>query len=98
MYSKAGPVMVEPSGLCAIGSVMVVLKFAVLVPAALSHPLQTMVNPRGIRNEFASTAVLVIEPGSFPPPVTRPSDVQVFPPRLGGLYITLCAPRVRSIG
>src|SRR5439155_34463 len=64
MYSNAGPAMVEPSGYFAIGSVIVVLKFAVLVPAAKSHPLQTIVYPRGIRDEFArpgeSTAVIWI--------------------------------------
>ena len=39
MYSKAGPVIDEPSALWATGSVIVVLKFAELVPAARSHPL-----------------------------------------------------------
>ena len=43
MYSYAGPVIDEPSGFFAIGSVIVALKFAVLVPADLSQPLQTMV-------------------------------------------------------
>jgi hypothetical protein len=43
MYSNAGPVIDEPSAFLAIGKVIVVLKLAVLVPAALSHPLQTIV-------------------------------------------------------
>ena len=44
MYSYAGPVIVVGrSGFLAIGSVIVALKFAVLVPADLSHPLQTIV-------------------------------------------------------
>ena len=100
MYSNAGPVMVEPSGYFAIGSVIVVLKFAVLVPAAKSHPLQTIVYPRGIRNEFARTVEsVIVEPGSFvTPPLTRPNPVHVLPPRLGGSYITLWAPLFRSMG
>ena len=43
MYSYAGPVIDEPSGFLAMGRVIVVLKLAVLVPADLSHPLQTIV-------------------------------------------------------
>ncbi len=42
MYSKAGPVIDEPSRFFATGSVIVVLKLALLVPAALSHPLHTI--------------------------------------------------------
>ena len=88
MYSNAGPVMVVPSLFFAIGSVIVVLKLALLVPAAKSQPLQTIVNPRGIRNEFARTVGSVIEPGSLPPPLIRAREVHVLPPRLGGSYIT----------
>src|SRR2546425_12870482 len=97
MYSNAGPMIDEPSAFLAIGSVIVVLKFAVLVPADLSHPLQTIVKPRGIRNAFASTVGSVIEPGSLPP-VMRPSEAQVLPPRFGGSYITLWAPALVLIG
>src|SRR3954467_10264874 len=97
MYSYAGPVMDVPFAFFAMGSVIVVLKFALFVPAALSHPLHTMVNPRGIRNALARTARSVTEPGSFPPG-KRPSDAQVLPPRFGGSYMTLCAPLVTSIG
>src|SRR3954463_7414000 len=43
MYSNAGPVIVEPSRLRATGKVMVVLKLALLVPAAKSQPLNTTV-------------------------------------------------------
>ena len=42
MYSNAGPVMEVPSGFFAIGTVMVVLNFELSVPAAKSHPLQTI--------------------------------------------------------
>src|SRR5262245_15555517 len=97
MYSNEGPVMVDPSVFTAIGSVMVVLKLLELVPAALSHPLQTMVWPRGMKNAFAKTSGSVTEPGSFPPG-KRPKVAQVLLPRLGGSYITLCAPRFRWIG
>ena len=51
-----------------------------------------------MKNAFASTAGSVIEPGSSPPPETRPNAVQVLPPRLGGSYIILPAPFLRSIG
>src|SRR5690348_18092220 len=99
MYSNAGPVIV-PVGLavvgatCATGSVIVVLKFALLVPAEASQPLHTMVKPRGMRKALASTAGSVIEPGSLPPG-TRPKVFQVLRPRLGGSYIILCAPFLR---
>src|SRR5437660_1396363 len=83
MYSNAGPVIFEPSVFFAIGSVIVVLKPAVLVPAALSHPLQTIVYPRGIRNDFARMAASVTEPGSLPPAGKRPREAQGLPPRLG---------------
>ncbi len=42
MYSNAGPVMVVPL-LVATGRLIIELKFAVLVPAAKSQPLHTMV-------------------------------------------------------
>src|SRR4051812_37524384 len=98
MYSKAGPVMVVLPGPCATGTVMVVLNPALLVPAEKSQPLHTMVYPRGIRKAFASATGSVTEPGSLPPALNRPSDAQVFRPRLGGSYITLCAPFPRSTG
>src|SRR5439155_11225155 len=98
MYSYAGPVIVEPSGFLAIGSVIVRLKFAVLVPADLSQPLHTIVKPRGIRKEFANTVgSVIVAPGSLPPG-TRPREAHVLPPRFGGSYITLWAPLLRSIG
>ena len=43
MYSYAGPVIEEPSGFCATGSVIVVLKLELSVPAAASQPLNTIV-------------------------------------------------------
>ena len=43
MYSYAGPVIDEPSGFFATGSVIVVLKSSLSVPALKSHPLQTIV-------------------------------------------------------
>src|SRR6266550_1166840 len=98
MYSNAGPVMEEPSLFFAIGSEIVVLLFAVLVPAAKSQPLHTIVYPRGIRNEFARTVWSVIEPGSLPPPLTRARAVHVLPPRFGGSYITRWLPLPRSTG
>src|SRR5438094_4868125 len=98
MYSNAGPVMEEPSLFFAIGSVIVVLKPAVLVPAAKSQPLHTIVYPRGIRNELVRTVGSVIEPGSLPPPETRASPVHVLPPRFGGSYITWWLPLLRSTG
>src|SRR5512140_2802972 len=97
MYSNAGPVMLDPSGLRATGSVMVVLKFAVLVPADLSQPLKTMVYPRGMKKAFASAVGSVTDPGSLPPG-KRPSVLQVLLPRFGGSYMTLWAPFLKSIG
>src|SRR5713101_2947481 len=103
MYSNASPVIDVPSGFLAIGSVIVVLKFVAVAGAAdLSHPLHTIVKPRGIRNEFASTVGSVMaEPGSLPfLPVgteTRPKEAHVLLPRFGGSYITLWAPLLRSI-
>src|SRR5262245_58221719 len=84
-------------GTLAMGSVIVVLKFAVLVPADLSHPLHTIVKPRGIRNALASTAGSVTEPGSLPPGM-RPKGPHVLLPRFGGSYMTSWAPLVKSIG
>src|SRR3954471_22506216 len=98
MYSNAGPVIEEPSGFFATGSVMVVLKFELSVPAAKSQPLQTIEYPRGNRNELSKTAPSVIEPGSSPPREIRASGVQVLPPRLGGSYITLWLPLLKSTG
>jgi len=42
MYSYDGPVIDEPSGFLATGSVTVVTKPALLVPALLSQPLHTI--------------------------------------------------------
>ena len=79
--------MVEPPGFLAIGSVAVMLKLALLLPADLSQPLQTMVTPRGIRKLLASSAgSVIVVPGSLPAG-TRPKVFQVLRPRLGGSYI-----------
>ena len=43
MYSYAGPVIEEPSGFFAIGTVIVETKPELSVPAETSHPLQTIV-------------------------------------------------------
>src|SRR4029079_16488928 len=101
MYSYDGPVIV-PVGFEAAGLNLAIGKFADAfsvsrVPRA-SQPLQTRLKPRGMRKEFASTVGSVIEPGSSPPPLTRPRALQVLPPRLGGSYITWSAPFLRSIG
>src|ERR1051325_5206092 len=86
MYSYDGPVIVEPSGFFASGNCAEAVR-ALRSPSS-SQPLHTMVYPRGMRKEFASTVGLVIDAGSSPPPETRASAVQVLPPRLGGSYIT----------
>ena len=103
MYSYAGPVIELPFVFFAIGSVIVVLKFALLEPADLSQPLHTTVNPRCIRNRLASAVGFVMaEPGSslFLPAstTTRPRFAHVLPPRFGGSYIILWAPLLRSTG
>src|SRR5437867_128498 len=98
MYSYEGPVIVWLPGFLAMGRVIVMLKFAVLVPADLSHPLQTMVKPRGMRNALPRMAGSVTEPGSLPPAGKRPRLCHVFRPRFGGSYMTLWAPWLRSFG
>ena len=62
MYSYEGPVIAVPSGFFATGSVIVVLKPALSVPALKSHPLHTMLTqfkdvpamPPGFLVPFAS--------------------------------------------
>src|SRR5688500_5781170 len=98
MYSYAGPVIEEPSGFFAIGKVIVDTKPELSVPAETSHPLPTIVYPCGMRNAFANSVAVVIEPGSLPAAETRPNAAQVLRPRCGGSYTTLWAPLVRSIG
>src|SRR4051794_21150273 len=97
MYSDAGPVIVEPSRLRATGKVLVVLKLALLVPAAKSQPLNTPAEPLGMKNALASAAASVTEPGAWPPG-NRPNVAQVLPPRLGGSYMTLWLPLLKSMG
>ena len=83
--------MIEvPFGLTAMGTdtAWVRLERRVALVVNGSHPLHTIVNPLGIRNEFASTVVSVMVAGSLPPPLTRANAVQVLPPRFGGSYIT----------
>src|SRR5665213_3361928 len=98
MYSYDGPVIEERSGFFATGTVIVETNPVLSVPAEPSQPLHTIVYPRGIRSAFASSVLSAIEPGSFPPDETRRSAAHVLRPRFGGSYITLWAPRVRSIG
>jgi hypothetical protein len=83
-------VIVLPSGFLAIGTEMAWVRLLRRVALVVngSHPLHTIVNPLGIRNEFARTVVSVMVAGSLPPPLTRASAVQVLPPRFGGSYIT----------
>src|SRR5262249_58733214 len=94
LYSYAGPVIDEPSAFLATGNAT---DWVCVVPRLASgtngsHPLQTSVYPRGIRNEFSSTAGSVMDAGSLPPPLTLPKAVHVLLPRLGGSYITLPYP------
>src|SRR4051812_12668086 len=96
-----------PVGFAGVGATLAIGKLADALKVSkvprTSHPLNATVYPRGMRNEFANTVGSVIaEPGSSPlapvGTVTRPSAVQVLPPRLGGSYIILRAPFLRSIG
>jgi len=80
MYSYAGPVIEVPSAFLATGSVIVVLKLELSVPAAASHPLHTIVYPRGARNVCSG---LVEDAGSLPP-VERLNVAYCLPPRFGG--------------
>src|SRR3954470_8037319 len=105
MYSYEGPVIVLPSAFFATGNSVPgpaappirMLKLAPLSAADASHPLQTSVEPRGIRKALASTSGPTMGPGSLPA-ATRPNVFHVLRPRLGGSYIILCAPLDRSIG